>query len=48
MFDFDPRARHTLWNQAVNGVLTAIIIFGITQVSVQRALSLKTSSQIVR
>ena len=32
----------------VNGILTAIIIFGTNQVSVQRALSLSSRSMILR
>lgn len=48
LLNFDPRARHTLWNQVINGMLAATIEYGTNQVSVQRAMSLRSSTQIIR
>lgn len=43
--DFDPRMRHTIWNIAVNTVMGKIKIFGMNQVAIMRAKSLRRGDQ---
>ena len=48
VFDFDPRARHTLWNLILNNLTVSISAYGLSQASVQRALSLKKKRDIIK
>ena len=48
MLDFDPRARHTIWNLSINSILAGITQFGTNQVSVMRALTLGSDKQIIK
>ena len=37
----DPRVRHTLWNLGINSIVGGITVYGTSQTSVMRALSLR-------
>ena len=45
--DFDPRMRHTLWGVAAYGLVDMTNAYGLNQASVQRAISMKSSKDVV-
>jgi len=46
VLDLDPRARHTLWSTAVQGILLYMNVYGTGAASIQRALTLRSKKDI--